>query len=102
MKFGIKRKHVKGCPVGEDLVGKVRVNDREVPAYDEAELTRILETVRPLTLDETHLVRKNRKEYLADRAAIEAWYVAECRSGGAPKGRGTSVLRAEEYTQMYS
>lgn len=75
MKLGFKRRLVKGAPV--DDVGPVRIGNTEVARYGADELERILSTVRPLTLDETHLAARNRRESAADRAAMEAWYQAE-------------------------
>jgi hypothetical protein len=72
MKFGFKRRLVKGAPV-ED-VSKV---NGTIDPYTAEELETIMLTVRPLTLAETQLATKNRREAAGDRAAMEAWYASE-------------------------
>jgi hypothetical protein len=75
MKFGFKRRLVKGAPV--DDCGPVRTSQGLVRPYTKEELETIMETERPLTLEETQLAARNRREAAGDRAAMEAWYKAE-------------------------
>lgn len=82
LKFGFKRRMVKGAPVDDVSTVRVREANGRVyrqDAYTAEELETILSTVRPLTLPETKLAAENRREAAADRAAMEAWYQAECR-----------------------
>lgn len=96
MRFGIKRRLVKGAPAG-DLCGPVRrtvrtaegVAQGEVsPPYSAEVLDDLLRRVRPLTLAETERAARNRRQFAGDRAAMEVWYEAECRGRTGPQGGG--------------
>ena len=53
------------------------------PPYTQEEVNEIIkqgrDRPRPLTHDETELVRQNRRKARADLAAMEEWYRTECR-----------------------